>query len=98
MIQVMLGRKLFKYNLFVRISGVPQASNTRAYTEVTHHSGHGSAQAREVYAIGVPCGCPSCQSQLPAMTIDSLQPDHGLPPYGSLPVRSKLFSHSKYIP
>ena len=48
---------------------------------------HGLAPAQGVSARGVPCMRPSCQSQFPEMTIDSLQPGHG---EGSLWIFSNL--------
>ena len=58
-----------------------------AHAEVARHAGHGSTQALGV----MPCMRLSCQSQLPAVTIDSLQPVHGRPPSGER-VQAQLIS------
>ena len=48
-----------------------------AHARVAHRGGHGLAPAQEIPARGVPRVRPSWKSQLPAMTINSLQPGHG---------------------
>ena len=57
----------------------------RAHARVAHRSGHGLAPAQGVPARGVPRVPPSWKSQLPAMTINSLQPGHGRSHSGSSP-------------
>ena len=56
-----------------------------AHVKLAYRGGQGSAPAQGVSARGVSCVCPSCQSQLPTMTIDSLQPGHGWPASRSFP-------------
>ena len=56
-----------------------ESTTTRgSKTEVARHGGHGSTPALVVSGRGVPCMRPSSQSQLTAVTTDSLQPGHGL--------------------
>ena len=68
-----------------------------AHARVAHRGGHGLAPAQGVPARGVPRVRPSWKSQLPAMTINSLQPGHGRSPSGSSPGWIDLLrDHSAY--
>ena len=49
-----------------------------AEAEEARRGGHGSAPAMRVPARGVPCMHPSCQTQIPTVTIDSLQQGHNI--------------------
>ena len=48
-----------------------------AHARAAHRGGHGLAPAQGAPARGVPRVRPSWKSQLPAMTIDFMQPGHG---------------------
>ena len=68
---------------------------TRA--EVVLRASHGSTPAEGLSKRGMPCMRPSCHSQVPALTIDFLQPGHGLSPSGfSLDWTDLLRDHSAY--
>ena len=68
-----------------------------AHPEVTRRVDHVSVPALGISAREVPSICPSCQSHLPIVTIDSLQPGHGWPPSGSRPGSTNPFrDHSAY--
>ena len=61
------------------------------HAEVAHRAIHVSALTLRVPTRRVPNMRPSCQSQLPAVTIDSLQPGHGWPPSRSSPGWTNIF-------
>ena len=64
---------------------------------MARRGGHGSAPVLGVSAKGVPYMHPLLQSQLSAMTIDSLQPGHMRPPSGYSPGwTDHLRDHSAY--
>ena len=63
-----------------------------ANARVAHRGGQGLAPAQGVPARGVSCVRPSWYSQLPAITIDSLQPGHGRPPSRSSQLKAELIS------
>ena len=55
-----------------------------------HHGGHGSTPAQGVSARGLPSMRPSCESQFPAVTIDSVQSGHGWHPSWSSSSRTDI--------